>query len=64
MSVNDAANLVQGGHRFLVACHRRPDADALGSALGFSAVLRALGKEAVIFVPEPLPETVRFLEGA
>lgn len=64
MSLNDAADVVQRGDRFLVVCHRRPDADALGSALGFAAVVRALGKKAVVFVPEPLPETVRFVEGA
>ncbi|MFW6051978.1 MAG: DHH family phosphoesterase [Myxococcota bacterium] len=61
MSFERAVDLVKRGRRFLVACHRRPDADALGSALGFAAIVRALGKEARVFVPEPLPETVRFL---
>ena len=63
MSVDygEVAALVRQGQRFLVCCHKRPDADALGSALGFAAVLRAEGKEVVVFVPEPLPLSVRFL---
>ncbi|MEM1417607.1 MAG: bifunctional oligoribonuclease/PAP phosphatase NrnA [Myxococcota bacterium] len=61
MSHAEALALVRQGERFLVACHRRPDADALGSALGFAEVLRALGKEAVIYVPDALPLTLRFL---
>lgn len=58
-----AVALTQRGSRFLVACHRRPDADALGSALGLAEILRALGKEAVVFVPEPISDSLRFLPG-
>lgn len=61
MSFEQAVALVRTGQRFLVTCHRRPDADALGSALGFARALRAIGKEAEVFVPEPLMQTVRFL---
>lgn len=64
MSLGDAVEIIGRGSRFLVACHRRPDADALGSAMGLAAVLRSLGKEAVVYVPEVLPETVRFLDDA
>lgn len=62
--VAGAKRLVEAGQRFVVTCHRRPDADALGSALGLAEILRALGKEAVVFVPEPIPEYLRFLPGA
>lgn len=61
MSFEQAVALVRSGERFLVTCHRRPDADALGSALGFARALRSIGKDAVVFVPEPLMQTVRFL---
>lgn len=63
MSVDyaEVAGLVRNGRRFLVCCHKRPDADALGSALGFAAVLRAEGKDVVVYVPEPLPLSVKFL---
>ena len=53
--------LIRSGERFMIACHRRPDADALGSALGFAAILRALGKETKVFVPDELPLNLRFL---
>ncbi len=59
----EALGLVAKGTRFLVTCHRRPDADALGSALGFAAILRELGKEAVVWVPEEIAENLRFLPG-
>jgi phosphoesterase RecJ-like protein len=49
------------GERFLVACHRRPDADSLGSALGLIRALRAIGKEATLFMPESIPDSLLFL---
>ena len=56
-----ALNLIAAGENFLVTCHRRPDADALGSALGFAEVLRAVGKGATVFVPDELSLGLRFL---
>lgn len=61
MSARAALELISRGSRFLVACHRRPDADALGSALGIAEVLRAVGKEALVFVPDALPLSLEFL---
>lgn len=63
MSRADAARLVHAGKRFLVTCHIRPDADALGSALGFAGILRALGKEAVVYSEGGVPPMLAFLEG-
>lgn len=63
MSLDEAASLVRAGQHFLVTCHRRPDADALGSALGFVAILRSLGKEATLFTPDALSPSVAFLPG-
>jgi phosphoesterase RecJ-like protein len=56
-----AIEIVRGGTRFLVACHRRPDADSLGSALGLIRTLKALGKEATLFMPENIPDSLQFL---
>lgn len=56
--------LVRENQDFLVTCHRRPDADALGSALGLTAILRGLGKDVVTFCPERLPESISFLVGS
>ncbi len=63
MSVAEAVALAHGGDSFLVTCHRRPDADALGSALGFAAILESLGKEVLVYNPDELSMTLRFLPG-
>ena len=63
MSRAEVAALVRRGERFLVTCHRRPDADALGSAMGWAAILRELGKEALVFSVDPPPRMLRFLPG-
>jgi bifunctional oligoribonuclease and PAP phosphatase NrnA len=59
--IDKALELVRKGQRFLVACHRRPDADSLGSALGLIKTLRAIGKEATLFMPEAIPGSLLFL---
>ena len=63
MSRATAKRLVTNGARFLVTCHRRPDADALGSALGFAAILRELGKDVTVWHPERVPTYLGFLPG-
>lgn len=59
--IAEAVRMVQQGQRFLVACHRRPDADAYGSAVGFAAVLRQLGKDVTLYVPDDLSLTLQYL---
>ncbi len=59
--IDEALEVVRKGERFLVTCHRRPDADSLGSALGLIKTLRALGKEATLFMPESIPDSLLFL---
>lgn len=59
--IQEAVRQIRTGARFLVACHRRPDADSLGSAIGLIEVLRTLGKEATLFMPEPVPPALHFL---
>ena len=59
--IERAVEVVRSGSRFLVACHRRPDADSLGSALGLIRTLQAIGKEATLFMPESVPESLHFL---
>jgi phosphoesterase RecJ-like protein len=64
MSRAQVVELIRRGQRFLVTCHVRPDADALGSALGLASVLRAHGKEAIVYSEGGVPGSVGFLEGA
>lgn len=59
--IEKVVEVARSGERFLVACHRRPDADSLGSALGLIRTLRAIGKEATLFMPEPIPDSLLFL---
>jgi bifunctional oligoribonuclease and PAP phosphatase NrnA len=50
--------------RFLLTAHEGPDGDALGSLLGMHHLLRALGKDSVMFLAAkefPLPIEYRFL---
>lgn len=58
-----ALEKIRAGKRFLVTCHVRPDADALGSALGLAATLDAIGKEAVVYSEGGVPPLLTFLEG-
>ena len=53
------ADELRGANKFLLTTHLNPDGDALGSLLGMHGVLRALGKDAVMFLAAdqfPLPE--------
>lgn len=59
--IERAIEIIQSGERFLVACHRRPDADSLGSALGLIKTLRAVGKVARLFMAERIPDSLEFL---
>jgi phosphoesterase RecJ-like protein len=56
-------DLVRRGSRFLVTCHLRPDADALGSALAWGAILRRIGKHAVVYTADIPPRMLSFLPG-
>jgi phosphoesterase RecJ-like protein len=64
MSRARALQIIGEGQRFLVTCHVRPDADALGSALGLAAILRAVGKEALVYSQDGVPRSVTFLDGS
>jgi phosphoesterase RecJ-like protein len=58
------ARLVADAGRILVATHANPDGDAVGSLLGLGLILELMGKEALMFCPDGIPETLRFLPGA
>jgi bifunctional oligoribonuclease and PAP phosphatase NrnA len=50
--------------RVLVTSHMSPDGDALGSALAFAELARALGIEATVASHDPTPASLAFLPGA
>ena len=62
MSPSDDFELVvaelERGQKFLLTTHQNPDGDALGSLLGMHELLRALGKDSIMFMAAdefPLP---------
>jgi phosphoesterase RecJ-like protein len=63
-TIEEVAQLVQTGRRFLVTGHARPDGDALGSMLATAHGLRALGKQVVVYDHDPAPPQLAFLPGA
>lgn len=63
-SLSDAAELLSRTQRVAIVAHVDPDADAIGSVLGLARGLRALGKEVVTALADPLPAYALFLAGA
>ncbi len=49
--------------KFFIATHVNPEADAIGSAIALSMALETLGKEAVLFDKDTIPEFYHFLPG-
>src|SRR3954470_2194466 len=55
---------IDRSERFVVTSHARPDGDAVGSVLGCSQVLRALGKQADVVLADEVPFIYKRLPGA
>lgn len=55
--------LIKVSERIVLTCHVRPDGDAIGSTLAFWHLLRQLGKDATVVVPDKAPQTLSFLPG-
>ncbi len=53
---------LRGDGHVLLTTHSTPDADALGSELGFLRFLRASGREVRAVNSDPVPEVLRFLD--
>lgn len=61
--VRDFSALIKESERIVVTCHVRPDGDAIGSTLGLYHLLRVLGKEVTVVVPDKAPANLSFLPG-
>ncbi|MEZ4769081.1 MAG: DHH family phosphoesterase [Caldilineales bacterium] len=59
-----AAELIAASRRPLLICHVAPDGDAIGSLLGLTWILRALGKEVTPASQDGVPRNLRFLPGS
>ena len=63
-TVKEAAQWLQARDHFLILTHRRPDGDAVGSALALCLGLRSVGKEAWIWAnPQFTPRYAQRLRG-
>lgn len=62
--LNKIVQQVEGAQRFLVCSHESPDGDAIGSTLGLTLGLQRLGKDAVAYNVDGVPEILKFLPGS
>ncbi|HUJ61987.1 MAG TPA: DHH family phosphoesterase [Kofleriaceae bacterium] len=56
-----ACDRLASAERVLLTSHRRPDGDGTGSMAGLASLLRAAGKEAVIYSVDPIARRYRWL---
>jgi bifunctional oligoribonuclease and PAP phosphatase NrnA len=49
--------------RFVILTHQNPDADAIGSSLGWAAYLHKKGHIATVIVPNECPKNLRWMAG-
>lgn len=57
------ASMIDKSSKIVLTCHVRPDGDAIGSTLGLWHLLRTLGKEPTVVVPDIPPAHLSFLPG-
>lgn len=56
-------HILKESSKIVLTCHVRPDGDAIGSTLGLWHLLRSLGKQATVIVPDQPPQSLSFLPG-
>lgn len=61
--LSEIASVINGAKSVAVACHVRPDGDALGSGFGLCKALSNAGKKAYMLLEETPPERLRILSG-
>src|SRR3984893_961449 len=59
--LRDGVQQIEQHDRFVLTAHRRPDADAVGSARACCQVLRAMGKQADVVLHDGVPRIYRAL---
>jgi phosphoesterase RecJ-like protein len=63
-ALDEVAQVLSGGHAFLLPLHEAPDGDTLGSTLALAICLERTGKSAVVASPDAVPPAYRFLPGS
>lgn len=54
-------SLIVEADTIVCCCHTNPDGDAIGSLLGWGEVLRQLGKEPLLVVPDQYPDYLQWM---
>lgn len=62
-SISEFKTLIERSDKIVLTCHMRPDGDAIGSTLGLCHLLKKLGKNAVVVIPDRAPRSLWFLPG-
>jgi phosphoesterase RecJ-like protein len=60
---DELIQFIEREKRFFIATHINPEGDALGSSLALAFALESMGKEAIVYDRDPVPESYRFLPG-
>ncbi len=55
---------IEKSKNVVVVAHTAPDGDAVGSSLALSGVLTKMGKNVEVVMPDALPKSIIFLQGA
>jgi len=59
--IREISEILKNNRSFLVASHVNPDGDAIGATAALGFLLRALGKDVVLYNPSGLPERYAWL---
>lgn len=62
-SLNEIAAILKSANTVAIACHVRPDGDALGSGFGLCKALKNAGKRAFMLLEEAPPKRLSILSG-
>ena len=60
-SVKEFSTLLEQSEKIVLTCHVHPDGDAIGSTLGLWHLLKSIGKQPSVVVPDVPPRSLRFL---
>jgi phosphoesterase RecJ-like protein len=63
-TIQQIVSVIRQSRTVLVTSHEGPDGDAIGSSLGLASFLKAIGKQVVVHLADPVPELYSFLPGA
>lgn len=63
-TIENIVAAIRNHSTFIITSHENPDGDAVGSSLALASFLRKIGKDATVYLRDPLPEVYSFLPGA